>query len=289
VLPLAAAVGRHPDADLVLYNRCSSWGQAGRGKAELAAKTRAVYRAVRAAAPDRPLRAIVSGVEEGRVLDPANPRRHLRDAAGRAAGFAARTGRPVILVAADLSRFIRAAAYHRVTNPEAGPTAAEFARLRELTGGVPLATVADPGMTERERQSAATRRTGRAGRPRRIDDEMAAWIFGTLGPYWLCPERGWIWSYPIDDLVAEARDEFPDRWDRVTRRAIHRAAGLTSPDGRTWRERAMEAAVRMGLMRRRPGGGYEAIPLDALEAYGRAVRGGRPFGAATRPFRPKGW
>ena len=119
-----------------------------------------------------------------------------------------------IIVAIDLSRFIRAEAYCHLTNREAWPTPEEFALLRKMTGGVVLATLLDPAMTEAERLSWATKRTGKAGRPRSIDDELAARIFADMG--YLCFDRSGRprWEQPIREVA----DSYG-----VTAAAVHRA------------------------------------------------------------------
>ena len=62
------------------------------------------------------------------------------------------------------------------------PTPDEFARLHELTGGVILATIADPSITEAERHSLATKRTKKCGRPRKpLDVRDAYRILEALG------------------------------------------------------------------------------------------------------------
>lgn len=138
---------------VVLYNRASSYspGQYGRGGEKLETRTHQAYKAV------RPLRRVVAmrrGVEKG-YMSVARP--ILEEAAEYA------RKRRLILVAPDLSRFIRAESHYKEW-----PTADEFARLRERTGGVTLATIAPPTLTERERHRSATRR-GKPGRPSKDD------------------------------------------------------------------------------------------------------------------------
>jgi hypothetical protein len=161
ILHLPAALERHRDAGIVLYNRVSSYGQAGRGKVNLDAKTDPLVCEIKR---ERRVVAVIRAIEEGKL---STPRPKLVEAAAEAKRSAA------ILVAPDLSRFIRAASYSRTRNRNAWPTAAEFDRLHELTLNVPLATVLEPFLQEDARHSAATKRSGKAGRPCRIDDALA--------------------------------------------------------------------------------------------------------------------
>jgi len=168
VLHLPVALQRFPEARLVCYNRVSTWSNAGPGKHLLEEKTAALYRAVRQIT-DRRSHHIEHGIEPGQVTISG-----WRPCLRRAATEARQCG--AILVTMDLSRFIRAMAYSRTQNRNAWPTAAEFAKLHELTLGVPLATVESPQLSESQRHSLATKRSGRAGRPR-IPYELAAEIF----------------------------------------------------------------------------------------------------------------
>jgi hypothetical protein len=247
-LHLPAALERHPDRDLVLYNRVSTWDQAGKGKADLGAKTCATYRELRKMTSRR-LRRIVGGAVESGQL--SNPRPKL--IAG--ASYALQEG--LILVAADLSRFLRAEAFDHRTNLDASPTPEEFARLRAITLGVPLATVADPLLPETGRggrRSLATKRTGRCGRPGSIDDELADRIFQDLG--YLSRDRSGrlLWRTPIDEVAALYG---------VSRHAVIRLLRKRSPTGETWHERGLRAAAELGLLaiRELPGGGAEYVSL----------------------------
>lgn len=171
IMLLFDAVEQFPDARIVLYNRVSSWNQAGKGKAKLEAKTYAVVRDVRDIAPGK-LRQICRGVEEGKL---SKPRRTLLEAAADAAK------KGMILVASDLSRFIRAEEYHRWENPDAWPSPDEFALLRKLTRGAVLATVWEPDLTESDRQQLATMSTGKHGRPSKVDYATGLAILKMLG------------------------------------------------------------------------------------------------------------
>ncbi|MBY0458486.1 MAG: hypothetical protein K2V38_14195, partial [Gemmataceae bacterium] len=117
---LADALARQPQAGLVVYHRCSTHSQAGTGLTRLHAKTAAVVEQVQGSAPGRVVE-VVQGVEEGRL---SARRRHL----DRAVERVLRERQPTLLVAIDLSRFLRSEDYHRQANPEAWPTAEEFER-----------------------------------------------------------------------------------------------------------------------------------------------------------------
>lgn len=229
VLHLPEALEQHPNSGIITYTRVSSWGQAGRGKVHLEAKSDALVTAVRTLAPGK-LKRIVRAIEGGKLTD-RRPR--LREAAADA------RRRDCILVTADLSRFLRAGAYSRTKNRRAWPTQAEFEQLRSITFGIPLATLESPYLTEDQRHSLATRRTGKAGRPHSIDDGLAADLFDFLGP--LFPDfcGRWRWMYPL----AAAAKRFG-----VTTSAIQRASLRPSPSGKSWRELAIEKAAESGLL-----------------------------------------
>ena len=69
VVLLDVALARYPDKPIVVYNRTSSHGQAGRRKKLLHEKTAAVVGAVREAAPGRQV-TIVEAIEEGKLISP---------------------------------------------------------------------------------------------------------------------------------------------------------------------------------------------------------------------------
>ncbi|MBI1915631.1 MAG: recombinase family protein [Planctomycetes bacterium] len=231
VRPLTEATKQFPDAGLVVYSRVSSWQQAGRGKRKLQEKTDALVNAIRAQVPAR-IVSIVDAVEEGKLT---KPRPKLQEAAR----LAAKQG--CILVVADLSRFLRAEAYDPQKNLNAWPTREEFAHLKELTLGVPLATVASPFLSESDRHSAATRRTGKAGRPRKISPEMEADIFERLGCYAVFPWDlgGLRWERSLA-TVAKLFGVHPS--------TIKRMADRKSPSGRTWKKEGLRKAERQGLL-----------------------------------------
>ena len=57
------------------------------------------------------------------------------------------------------------------------PRREDYMLLHEMTGGLLLATVERPDLTEDERHSLATKRTSKAGRPHAVNDELALKIF----------------------------------------------------------------------------------------------------------------
>jgi hypothetical protein len=173
ILHLPDALELYPERRLVLYNRTSGYGkQTGQDRSKLAEKQMVLYRAVRKLT-DRPLKAVISIPGERGKL--SAPRPGLTDAARRAWKLNA------ILVAYELSRFLRPEAYDPRTNPHAEPTADEYRQLHEMTGGVVLATVLPPWLSEGERHSHATRRTGRAGRPSSMTHDLSLDILDQMG------------------------------------------------------------------------------------------------------------
>jgi hypothetical protein len=216
ILHLPEAIERFPNAPISLYSRVSSYAQAGQGKVRLQEKTDAVASAVRSIAPEK-LRRIVQGIEEGKMVYPH------RKLLVKASKDAKRLG--AILVAADLSRFIRAKAYSRTRNRNAWPTPEEFARLRAMTLGVPLATVESPFLTEDERHSLATRRTGKAGRPYAVDDVLAAKIFSEVEMIFISDFGRVRWCPSLRELAGVFR---------VSPATILRLLYRPSPMGPTW-------------------------------------------------------
>jgi hypothetical protein len=173
ILRLHDALESYPDVDILVYNRVSSYKSAGKRKEKLKEKTDALIEEIRKLAPNNLLR-VVTGVEKGKMSE---PRRKLLEAVKEA-----KSQRwPMILVAADHSRFIRSEAFDNETNRKALPTPEEFAQLSAMTGTLILATLLDPAMEERQLHSEATKRTGKCGRPRKIDHELAIRILGWLG------------------------------------------------------------------------------------------------------------
>ncbi len=66
ILWLPEALKLYPNCGLVLCNRVSSWDQAGKGKVDLQAKTKAVQDAVEKLAPGR-IQLVVEWVGEGKL------------------------------------------------------------------------------------------------------------------------------------------------------------------------------------------------------------------------------
>jgi hypothetical protein len=172
ILWFPEALERYPDAKFVVYNRVSSWGQAGKGKVLLEAKTDAVVDEVYKLAPKR-IRRIVRGIEEGKL---SKPRPKLIEATRSA------VVRGLLVVTSDLSRYIRPEAFCHRTNREAWPTPEEFDVLRKRTGGAILTTLAHPSITESQRGSLATKR-GNPGRPSTMTPELAIEILHELGSW----------------------------------------------------------------------------------------------------------
>lgn len=230
ILYFPEALRLYPEARIVIYNRVSSRNQAGRKCEKLEAKTDSIVREVRRLAPLR-LRRIVRAVEEGKL---STPRPLLVETCKSAWELGA------MVVAPDLSRFLRSEAYSRRTNRNAWPTEEEFCRMRELTGGVPLATVERPDLQEDERHSRATRRSGKAGRPRSIEGELAERIFTYLGCHWFTFGGVWRWERPLREAAKAFGVSVP---------SILRASVRPSPDGRTWHDKATAKAEERGLLK----------------------------------------
>jgi hypothetical protein len=193
-LQLLDALQGNPDAILLVLNRVSFWDQAGRGKVNLQEKTDAVVAEVRKLAPDNLLLLVGQGVEEGKL---SKPRPTLVELADFTWQVNAVSKGGAILVASDLSRFLRSEAFDHITNREAWPTPEEFAKFHKMTFGVVCATLADPLMTEAGRHSLATKRTKKCGRPREpLNPLIALQILEALGtPFtW---NRRIEWETPI--------------------------------------------------------------------------------------------
>jgi hypothetical protein len=212
---LPEAVKRYPDRGIVLYNKVSSYSQAGRGKVLLEEKTQAIADIVRMLAPGK-LKRIVRAIEDGRLR---YPRPGLKDAATYAKQH------NCILVAGDLSRLIRAQSYSRTTNRNAWPASEEFARLRKLTLYVPVATVEDPLLTEDERHSLATKRTGKAGPPHKVDEKMAVEIFSIVEMIFFGDSGRVRWDPSLRALAKAFH---------VSHATIWRLLGRPSPTGESW-------------------------------------------------------
>jgi hypothetical protein len=257
ILHLPEALEMYPDHKIEIYSRVSSWGQAGPSQIRLKEKTEAVANEVGSLAPGK-LRRIVQDIGEGRLTI---PRSKLMDAAR----YAKRKN--CILVASDLSRFVRSVNYSRTKNRHAWPTKEEFERLAKLTLGVPLATVESPFLTEDERHSQATRRTGKAGRPRSIVDSELQEVFDSLGCLHLNCDGHWRWETPIR-TVAEKFNLSPA--------AIVRASERVCSDGLTWRDKAIRKAEARGLLRIEDSGDIDILVSGPIPTRGWWGRRGRP-------------
>jgi len=261
VLPLAEALTRYEDSRIVLYHRVSGRKQGASGKID--EKTAAVYREMRKVT-DRRLVRVVCAVEEGKL---STPRPALREAASVAAE------RGCLLVTVDLSRLIRAEAYDRQRNRDAWPTVAEFGGLRELTLGVPLATVVSPLLSEDERHSLAVKR-GNPGRPRSIDDALAEEIFRALG-YWCFDETG---QNHYQQPLCQVAGDFGRSAQSIIREMARPCPHLP---GKTWRDWLVTRAVEKGLLV------VEADGSIVSKVAGRSPRGSR--GWWGKPGRPPRW
>jgi hypothetical protein len=250
VLHLPQALKQHSN-ELSLYHRVSSRNanQAGKGRQKLKEKTQAVLRQLRALT-DREVRGIFQAVEEGRM---SKPRPTLKAAAAWAVKH------DLILVAADLSRFIRAEEFDGSDGSklEAWPSREAFARLRACTGCL-LATIEHPLMTESQRRSKATKLTGKAGRPRRLTDEQVEEMFEALQYLFVDGSGRWRWG-PCS--IREVANHFGVGVATVVR-ASHRLA----PNGKTYERNALEKAQAMGLLRIGEDGSFS--PPDPGEWYG---------------------
>jgi hypothetical protein len=152
-------------ADFVVYHRVSSRSQASNGR--LDAKTNAVQLEARRIRdlmrPERRLRRVFRGIELGQLSAK-------RPVLTETLDYARQHG--LIVVAVDVSRLIRSESYNRWYNNEAVPTADELSKLMKLAEGVPaVSTILDPSLSEKERHRLATIRTGKQGRPSRIDQQ----------------------------------------------------------------------------------------------------------------------
>src|SRR5262245_15298171 len=195
-LHLPDALTQYPDRGVVPYHRVSEYGSqtGGKGLPKLIEKANAIRDEIRGTAPGRLRRIPFYGVESGKVSCP-------RPCLVAAAEWA--NERQAILVAADLSRFIRAEDYHRRTNWDAWPSDEEFQVLRELTLGVPLATLAPPELTESERHSRATKRTARCGRPSALSLELKWKALQLLGKDMAWNEEPSEWTGQSEGQVAK--------------------------------------------------------------------------------------
>ncbi|MSQ94411.1 MAG: hypothetical protein EXR98_07630 [Gemmataceae bacterium] len=249
------ALERYPKKDLLLFHRNSSYGQAGKGKVKLNAKATAFYNELRANVPwdVRRIRRTVQAVEEGKLSK------------GRpiflgATDYAKK--HDLIVVAYDLSRFIRSESYCRQTNPEAWPTPEELGLLHEKTGGVILATFLDPALTEAERHPFLTNLTRKSGRPRKIDDDEMAQISDALGYFYEDRSGRSRWQYSLSEIAS---------YFNRTVSAIQRALDRVSPTGETWRYEGYRKAAKLGLVEIRENGDIY-FPAVSTPHYGSKYR-----------------
>jgi hypothetical protein len=236
VLHLADALELYPEKSLILYNRTSGYGrQSGHNNSKLDEKERVLYRTVRKMT-DRPLCKVVSVAGERGKLD--QPRRDLIRAAKAARKLNA------MVVAYDLSRLLRPENYDCRTNPNAEPTPSDLERLHDLTGGVVLATFVPPWLTESERHSLATKRTGNAGRPCKIPMERIPEVFAALGALGMTPDERLLWQNPIRSVAKEFGVSCA-----TIQKIITDNLDTLSPDGtRTYREVAHNAAIACRML-----------------------------------------
>jgi hypothetical protein len=240
---------------MILYNRTSGYGkQAGHDRSNLEEKETVLYRAVRQLTEDRPLRKIVSVAgERGKV---SAPRPGLIGAAQDARKLNA------MLVAYDLSRFLRPEAYDPRKDPHAWPTPAEFEQLREMTFGVLLATVLPPWLSESERHSYLTKRTGKAGRKPKLSPERAAEVFAALGAMGRKEVsrqgEGYILQDRWQNSLREVAKFFGVSQSTLLAFIRDHENDLSSDGKRTYQQAALDLASEMGLL------GENDLPFDPL-------------------------
>jgi hypothetical protein len=234
ILHLAEALERDPEANIVLYNRVSSAAQAGRGNAKLDDKTHAIYWTVhhfaKSVEPEwtGKIISLPSGREEGKL---SMPRQNLDEAVQCALAEMRRRKKKTLLVAFDVSRFLRSESYHRQKNKNVRPMPEEFDLLRDRTCGLTLATFLHPAMSEADVHRQRTKLTGLAGRPRSI-----------LWPLSLAIIEAWAASHSGGRVKpGGSLDSLADRFD-VKRCAIQRLLAERDPydhcqsPGRSWKE-----------------------------------------------------
>ena len=260
ILHLPDALRLYPEKRMILYNRTSGYGkQTGKDRSNLDEKEAVLHRAVRHLT-NRPLKAVVSVAGECGKLSASRPR--LISAAQDARKYKA------MLVAYDLSRFLRPAAYDPRTNSHAEPTPDEFELLHEMTFGVVLATVLPPWLPESDRQSYLTKRTGKAGRPRSGTWDRVPEVFAALGGLGGRDVGGCIvdaWETPIRAVA----DMFSVGVATITA-VIHVCENELSPDGvRTYRQAAIDLAREHYLTIALDKNGCPWLPpLSSRAAYG---------------------
>jgi hypothetical protein len=167
ILHLPDAIKQSETGNVVYHARSSSWSNRESLEAHVM-EGRAIIRAMEGATL---LDVVVKGVEPGLIGD---HRRRLKRA------IAAARRHKAILVAWDVSRFIRPQAYYD-GDLEAKPTPAEYAALFTMADGVILATIQPPDLTEHGRHSQAIRRGGLQGRPSSIGVKLSRKIIALRG------------------------------------------------------------------------------------------------------------
>jgi hypothetical protein len=185
-----------PDArGVALYDRTSGWTSVAAGKLE--ARKEWMMDQVRKVC-SLPLRFIPCGrVESGKLSD---YRPHLINVTEHA-----RKHR-LIVVARDLSRFIRAEEYDRRTNRLAWPTFEELRKLWDITFKVPLATLWSPDLKEDERHKmtvqAAAEMGRRPGRPSIVDRKAQKIFRITSHIFWYGDTNQFKWQPSLRVLAA---------------------------------------------------------------------------------------
>ncbi len=185
LLHLAAALAEYPDMKLALYNRSTTRKSAGKGQVLLAARSEAFAEAVRRLAPGRVKRMPLFGIEPGQVWCP-------RPVLVEVATYAKERGYGIGVP--DPTRLVRG---ERKKNRNTDPLLADLDRLHEITFGVPLVSLADPTLTESERQSAAIRLSGKAGPKIKADEKQLLKVFGLLGR-----KRNGKWEHSFRQIAA---------------------------------------------------------------------------------------
>lgn len=234
---LPEALQRFPGAKALVYYRLSSRSQAGNGREKLQAATDLLVAEVSKVM--EVVHAPFFGIEQGKL---STPRPKLREAATYAARMRDR-GVAVIIVTDEASRFIRSESYD--TRPQdlfseqskdARLSPDESVRLAEFTFGIPLATLADPLLSEAERHRRAMQRARQAGKcgrpPKPLHPDIQLRILDMVGE----PMRrngGIVWQTRINK-VAEQLKRFG-----VSRAQVQHFLESLVPDGyRTWTEAA---------------------------------------------------
>jgi hypothetical protein len=202
------------ESPLTLYNRVSSDKQAGTQDVDLHRKTQTSIDELNQLAPGR-LAAVFQGTEEGKFSLPRPTfYKALADARQRGA----------ILVASDLSRFLRSEGYDSETDRKVSPTRAELDQLRRTAGAVVLSSISSPFLSESKRQSFLIKRSGRAGRPRVLSNDtlpLVSSIMYELGPCYVNDKGEYVYTQAS---LHDVEERSP-----VSRRTIRRWIDTKSP------------------------------------------------------------